>query len=230
MAGTGRISLTAALAVIVAAGLAGCSGSEGATESTTSSPAAQTFDLSKLSRLEDEMPAGFIPYPSQVEKLQHVLVAGVGSVVSYGKPFTVDQPECAVLLNPVRGEAGADSIGVRADGEDRRMIVVKADMPVTVPEKKIPSTGCDRMTYNVPDDDHPYSGTAERIEAPPIDGAQTYALKVTIDGYPPDPEYYYAAILGDRLFINVNARLAPDYPAQPVLPDLLVKAVTAIRG
>ncbi|ODQ90074.1 hypothetical protein BHQ18_11535 [Mycolicibacterium flavescens] len=212
--------------LVVVVPVAGCADSQ--PDSETATPEAQTFDLSKLSQLEDQMPEGFIPYPSEVTKLQHMYVDGVGSVVSNGKPFTVDPPGCAVLLYPVRGQAGADTTGVRADGLERRSIAVGADMPVTVPEP-VPSTGCERMTYTVPDDDHPTSGTAERIEAPAIDGATTYALKITADGYS-DPEYFYTAIVDGRVYVSAEARLAPDYPAQPLMPDLLVKAVAAIRS
>jgi hypothetical protein len=207
--------------------LVGCSGSENKPEQT-STQAAEEFDLSRLSELEDDMPPGFIPNPSEVKKLQHVLVAGVGTVVSYGKPFTVEPPQCQVLLKPVDGQAGADMIGIRADGHEKRTITVGADMPITV-RADIPETGCDRMTYQVPDDRRPTTGTVERITAPTIDGATTLALKITVDGFP-DPEYSYVAIVEDRLFVDVQARLAPDYAAEPLLPDLLVKAVSAIRG
>lgn len=184
-------------------------------------------DLAGLTQLEDDMPQGFVPYPSEVRKLQQIYVAGVGSVVSGGKPFTVAPPECQALLKPVQGEVGADTIGVRADGPQRRGISVGADSPVSVPAE-LPQDGCDRMTYTVPDDDNPRTGTAERIDAPVIDGATTFALKITTDGYT-DPEYFYAAIFDD-VYIHVDAQLAPNFAAQPLLPDLLVKAVSSVRG
>jgi hypothetical protein len=202
--------------------LAGCAGTENQPKQTS------TYDLSKLSELTDDMPPGFNPYPFEVRKLEPVLVPGVGTVVSYGKPFTVEPPECRVLLKSVDAQAGADTAGFRAGGQDKRSISVIADMPVNVPDE-IPATGCDRMTYQVPDDGHPMTGTVERIAAPNIDAAITYGLKVTVDGFP-DPEYFYAAILDNHVYVNVNARLAPDFQAQPLLPDLLTKAVTAIRG
>jgi hypothetical protein len=177
------------------------------------------------------MPPGFIPYPTEPRKLERALVAGLGTVVSYGKPFTVEPAECGVLLKPVDGQEGAGTAGFRADAQDnaqaKRSISVGADMPITVPAK-IPATGCDQMTYTVADDNHPGSGSAERIAAPDIDGATTFALRITVDGFP-DPEYFYAAIIDDRVFVDVQARLAPDFQAQPLLPDLLVKAVAAIR-
>lgn len=224
-----RVIAACSLAICLTIALAGCSSTKDEpTPTPTSTQAKQEYDLSRLSEVEDDMPTGFIPFPAELRKLPHVLVAGVGDVVANGKQFTVDPPHCAVLLKPVDGETGADMIGFRADGLEKRSIGVGADLPVTVPAE-IPTTGCDRMSYAVPDDNYPYVGTAERIAAPDIDGAITMALKITMDGFP-DPEYFYAAILDNRLFVDINARLSPDYPAQPLLPDLLVKAVAAIRG
>jgi len=205
--------------------LAGCAGSTSKPQQTPAS--SESYDLSKLSELEDDMPPGFIPYPSEVEKLPAAYVPGVGAVVSQGKPFTADSGQCQVLLKPVDGQVGAETIGIRADGQKGRMITVGADMPVAVPAE-IPSTGCDRIAYTVPGDRHTSTGTAERIAAPTIDGATTFALTIMMDGFA-DPEYFYAAILDDRIFVDVHARLAPDFAAQPLLPDLLVKAVAAIR-
>jgi hypothetical protein len=42
------------------------------------------------------------------------------------------------------------------------------------------------------------------------------------------PEYYYIAILDSHVYVHVDARVTPGFPAQPFLPDLLTKAVAAI--
>ncbi|MDT5019104.1 MAG: hypothetical protein QOD39_5264 [Mycobacterium sp.] len=224
-----RPIVACSLTISTTVALVGCSGSKDEAEQTsTTTAAAGQFDLSKLSELRDDFPPDFIPGKSEVVKLQHILVAGVGSVVSYGKPYTVDPPQCTDLLKPVAGVAGADTIGMRADGPDGRSISVGADMPVNV-AADIPTTGCERMTYVVPDERRPFSGTVERIDAPTIDGATTLAFKCTVDGVP-DTEYSYAAILGGRVLVKVDARLAQDFQAQPLLPALVVKAVAAIRS
>jgi hypothetical protein len=44
------------------------------------------------------------------------------------------------------------------------------------------------------------------------------------------PEYYYIATLDIHVYVHVDARVTPSFPAQPFLPDLLTKAVAAIRG
>ncbi len=214
--------VASSLAMLSVIAVTGCS------DQPQESPAAEDYDVGRISQVEDAMPEGFVPFPTDVRKLQHQLVPQVGTVVSYGKPFTVEPAQCRPLLKPVDAQAGADSAGFRADGIEKRSIGVGADMPIIVPAA-IPTTGCDRMTYRVEDETHPTSGTVERIAAPEIDGATTLALKITVDGFP-DPDYAYTAIVDDRLYVDVQARLAPDYPAQPMLSDLLVQAVDAVRG
>ena len=148
----------------------------------------------------------------------------VGDTVSYGKPFTVDPPECRPLFKPVEVQGGAEKMGIGAGGPQAPALVVSAVNPVAVPFP-FPSRGCDRMTFHVesavPD------GTAERLAAPNIDGAMTNGLKII---HNEGVEYFYTAILDGRTYVLVMARMAPDFQAEPLLPDLLTKAVTAIRG
>jgi hypothetical protein len=123
---------------------------------------------------------------------------------------------------------GADSYHVRGDELDKRQISIGAENPVAVPAE-IPSAGCDRFTYAVDEDEHPLKGSVERLAAPAIDGATTIALRYDVEGFP-NIEYAYAAILDGRVYVDVQARLAPDFQAEPVLSALLVKAVAAVRG
>jgi hypothetical protein len=210
--------------------LAGCStsGKESENAPPTSADAPVGYELARLAEMKDDFPPDFTPSPFEVAKLDPAYVDQVGAVVSYGKPFTVDPQHCRALLKPVDGRIGADTNGSRVDGPNKQSIAVNADAPVTVPAE-IPATSCDRMTFDVKNDAVRTRGTAERITAPIIDGAVTEALRIHIDGYP-DVEYYYAAIVDDRLYVNVAARLNPSFDAQPLLPDLLVKAVAAVRG
>jgi hypothetical protein len=229
MSGTRRWVLSWPLIFLSAAVLIGCS--EGASTSADTSPTTQAlreYDLSRLSEIQGDFPPGFVPRPAEVRALKPVWRDGVGSAVSSGKPFTVEPPQCKDLLKPVSGEVNSQTIGIRAESADKRGIAVGADLPVSV-TGVLPSSGCDAMTYTVPDDEQPRSGTAQRLTAPAIDGATTLALKVTTNGFL-DPEYFYTAIVDDRLYVDVHARLAPEFEAQPVLSGLLVKAVAAVRG
>jgi hypothetical protein len=226
MVRTRRIAALLVTAVV----LSGCSSSTTGPAKTPTSSVEESagYDLSRLAEVKDDFPPDFTPSPFEVAKLDPAYVDQVGAVVSYGKPFTVDPQQCRALLKPVDGRIGADTNGSRVDGPNKQSIAVNADAPVTVPAE-IPATNCDRMTFDVKNDAVRTRGTAERITAPIIDGAVTEALQIQIDGYP-DAEYYYAAIVDNRLYVNVAARLNPSFDAQPLLPDLLVKAVAAVRG
>jgi hypothetical protein len=226
MVRTRRIAALLVTAVV----LSGCSSSTTGPAKTPTSSVEESagYDLSRLAEVKDDFPPDFTPSPFEVAKLDPAYVDQVGAVVSYGKPFTVDPQQCRALLKPVDGRIGADTNGSRVDGPNKQSIAVNADAPVTVPAE-IPATNCDRMTFDVKNDAVRTRGTAERITAPIIDGAVTEALQIQIDGYP-DVEYYYAAIVDNRLYVNVAARLNPSFDAQPRLPDLLVKAVAAVRG
>ena len=187
------------------------------------------FDVSPIARLRDAMPPGFVPTPpSGVTELTPALAANVGSVVSYGQPFIVEPAGCRPLLQQVRASAGALSQRTRGDEVDKRAISIGAVTPVDVPDP-IPASGCERMTYDVDQDEHPLRGTVERLQAPAIDGAVTISLRNVVESYP-NVEYSYAAIVDGELYVNIDARLAADFPTESVLGDLLVKAVAAVRG
>jgi hypothetical protein len=211
--------------------LAGCS-------STTTSPPAhrptnapaadvKPFDLSRLSEFNRALPPDFVTDPAQVTKTKPEFVDSVGELVTFSGPVTVDPPQCRSMLKPVAGQADASSIGIRGDGLGNQAIAVNADDPVVASE--FPVSGCDRVTFKVDNHSVPTQGTFERIEAPAIDGATVIALKVT---YEPtqNVDYAYAAIVDGHAFVLVQGRLGPDYPAQTLLSDLLVKAVATLRG
>jgi Domain of unknown function (DUF5642) len=204
------------LALTVTVALAGCSPSG-------STAASGHADLARLVALEHDFPPGFSVHAGEVKQARAQAVDQVGTTVSYGKSFSVDPPQCRALLKPVDGTVGGNFLGLRGDGPDEQTIYVGADDQVTVPAR-IPAKGCDRMTFDV--DSALPSGTANRIAAPKIAGVTTVAFTVQ---YTP-PEYYYIAILDNHVYVHVDARVSPSFHAQPFLPDLLVKAVAAIRG
>ncbi|MEO3758223.1 hypothetical protein ABGB19_08060 [Mycobacterium sp. B14F4] len=120
------------LAAFVAALPAGCSTPEhGSAPTSETTAAAEGIELSRLSELRDDMPPGFVPFDAEVKKLHHAYVASVGSVVSKGKAYWVDPPQCSTLLKPVNGVAGSDSIGFLADGPQDQSIGVGAYAPLT---------------------------------------------------------------------------------------------------
>lgn len=217
------VSLVTVLGAIVASSSCSTSGRDSATTVPSTSPSA-TLNLSRLAELSDDFQPGFTPEPSSGPKAVTPQDAHlISDTVSYGKPLTVDPPECRPLFKPVEAQAGAEKAGIGAGGPQPPALVVSAVNPVAVPVA-LPIRGCDRMTFvvagAVPD------GTAERLTAPHIDGATTNGVKVFYDG---GVEYFYTAILDGRTYVEVWGRVGPDFQAEPVLPDLLTKAVAAIR-
>lgn len=216
-------SLVTVIGAIFALSSCSASGSDTATTAPSTSPSS-TVDLSRLAEVSDDFPPGFTPQPpSGPKKVTAQDAQLISETVSYGKPLTVTPPECRPLFKPVEARTGAEKMGVGAGGPQPPSLVVSAVDPVAVPVA-LPTQGCDRMTFvvagAVPD------GTAERLAAPHIDGATTNGLKVFYDG---GVEYFYTAILDGRTYVEVWARVGPDFQAEPVLPDLLTKAVAAIR-
>jgi hypothetical protein len=195
---------------------------------TTATPVERgDINIARLNVIRGAFPADFPPGPPREPTKEASAYAHlVGGAVSFGKPFTVDPPQCRALLDPVDGQAGAESMLVGAQGPAEQVISVIVSNPVTVPAG-LPSTGCERLSFHVENDVN--YGTAARLAAPNIDGAVTSAIKV-IPEKSEFVEFNYIAILDGRVFIEVVARVHPNFQAEPLLPDLLSKGVAAIRG
>lgn len=217
----------ASVLVVLAASLAGCSPTETATSgSPVEAPSASPplVDLARLAELQDDFPPGLTPELAEPSKVGSRWAYLVGDTVSSGKPFSVDPPACRALLDPVIAGGDADKAGIGAGGPQPPALSVGVTTPVSVPVV-LPSTDCDRMTFEV--EGALPGGTVERLTAPNIDSATTYGLKVSYDE---GAEYFYIAILDGRTYVVVRARMNPDFQPEPLLPDLLTKAVSAIRG
>lgn len=215
-----------ALVLVAGLSLTGCSPSQTGPENAPVQPSAahsDEIDLARLSQLADDFPPGLKPEPLPgPSKVGAQYEDQVGDTVSYGKPLSVEPPECRALLKPVTARPGAETMGIGAGGPQPPALVVGADAPVEVPTP-LPSKGCDRMTFvaegALPD------GSVERLPAPDIEDAIAYGLKVIYDT---GVEYFYIAILDGSTYVVVRARMTPDFQPEPLLPDLLKKAVTAI--
>jgi hypothetical protein len=223
--------------------LAGCTPTTKAPEPTTtaassatpSAAATRKVDLQKLNGIKADFPPGFpVNGLSGVSTNDAQRAAGVGDFVSYGKSLSVEPAACRVLLNPVEARANADWIAVTSSqSAEGPFVAVEVDDPV-VESAVVPVTGCDQFRFTVagalPD------GTAQRLAAPSFEDAISYAVKVDYDVTNPRAtkpilvEYFYTAILDGRTLVNVWARVPTDFAAEPALPDLLTKAVHAIRG
>lgn len=224
------VALRGAVAMCAALALAGCSSPPGTKAASTSAPRndIREYDLARLGDIAKDLPAGFVPSPFEVAELDPAYVDAIGDLIAYGRPLTVVPARCRSLLKPVDGQRGASTNGTRAAGPDGQAIVVNATAPVTVLDGA-PKTECDRITFDVEDDAVRTRGTAERITVPSIEGASTEALKIVFDDRT-ELEYHYGAIVDDRLYVDVAARLPPNSNVERLLPELLVKAVAAVRA
>ena len=70
----------------------------------------------------------------------------------------------------------------------------------------------------------------ERIPAPDIAGATTTGARLTVADPQEDPDYLYTAALDDRTSIVVMGSADTALDPQRLMADLLVKAVSAVRG
>ena len=226
----------------VGVALAGCSSppSPSPTENTIapspqSAAATRKVDLSRLGEIRNAFPSG---YPANTDSGPRIRDAqaseSVGDLVSYGEPLTVAPESCRALLKPVEAKASTDWASVTSTtGPVDPFIALSVYDPVSMPVA-LPTSGCDRFTFVVEGGGVP-DGRAERLTAPIFEGAVTYALKVVflVDNSSvevPLVEYFYTAILDGRTFVNLWARVRSDFLAEPALPDLLKKAVAALRG
>jgi hypothetical protein len=221
------------LVMCVGLALAGCTGSPSETGMSTESPpppsaaAERNVDLTRLAAIGDAFPPGYPAGPLYGPRTRDAQASrAVGDHISYDEAFTVEPDSCRTLLDPVKATEGAETAAVSSEtGPTDPFISVSVDDPVVVPTA-IPDSGCDRFSFAVegaiPD------GTVERLRPPSIDGATTYAMKIMFTA--PEVEYVYNAILDGRTFVTLWARVPSDFSPEPVLPDLLTKAVTSLRG
>jgi Domain of unknown function (DUF5642) len=202
---------------------------------TTSSAISNSgVDLERLGEIASAFPPGYPANPSLgFGKVDAAQVPSVGDLVAYGKPLTAAPDACKVLLSPVKVYDGADSASITSvdDVMDPFVSVTVTDS-ASIPVM-IPVAGCDQFRFTVagalPD------GTVRRLAAPSFDDAISYAIRVDFDRTNPNAtrplpvEYFYIAILDGRTFVKLWARAPADFAAEPVLPDLLTKAVQSIR-
>ena len=207
----------------------------GCGSSTPAPERPERIDLSRLGEIAQAFPPD---YPanavSGVRELDAQRAGGVGDFYSHGKPLETDPEPCRTLLHPVLARAGEQWAAVNhSAGPEGPFISVEADDAIGVPIA-IPESGCEDFTFTA-DRAFP-GGTVEQLPAPALEAATAYALEVHFDvtnpgsAEPPIVDYLYVAILGGSTLVTVWARVPTDFADQPALPDLLTKAVAALRS
>ncbi len=70
----------------------------------------------------------------------------------------------------------------------------------------------------------------ERIAAPAVGGVRTTGVRLTVADSADDPDYLFTAALDDSTSVVVMGSADQQLDPQRLMSDLLVKAVSAVRG
>jgi hypothetical protein len=184
------------------------------------------YDVSKLSRLQDEFPSGF----------RHIRATPVRSLgpgadsffnIGFGDVVTIDPPNCQSVLQPVRPPRAAQFIVVSGFGAGVLMVgAVKSGEPlagITAP------AGCDRVALTRKKAGREYDSTVTRVPSPAIEGVTTTgAMDKGVRGG--TTSYIFAGSLSNTVAVVVEGLLPRDPQAEDTLRELLSKAVNAIRA
>jgi hypothetical protein len=210
----------------VTAALAGCG--HAAQQKPTASPSssnAPAYDISRVDNVKNDFPPGFTvdAHPSRTLD-QHDIDSPDTD------PFagaTVDPPQCRPAIIPRNANplVSTQAAGVSGHGDRGEIDVAALRSPQPVSASQ-PPAGCDRVTISGSPE---VSGIAERVPAPNIDGVTTTGVKVSATGEE-DAEYLFTAALNDQTTVIVTGTADAELNPQQLMSDLLVKAVSAVRG
>jgi Domain of unknown function (DUF5642) len=216
-----RTYLAVALAVIV---LPGCARSVDGTP-VAAGGASSNYDISRLSKLENEFPPGF-------DRTQTMPVATLGpaadtfSTLGVGEIIAINPPNCQSLVQPVRAPRDAQFTLVGGIGKGAIMVsAVKSPEPLA---KTIPSAGCQHATVVRKIVRRQYKSKVTRLPGPSIDGVTTTG-SMDVAAVGGARSYVFAGFLGDRIAVVAQGLLPGNPQADEILGEMLVKAVDAIR-
>jgi Domain of unknown function (DUF5642) len=213
--------------------LAGCARSVDGTPVLPSSgakssraQAAKDYDISRLSKLESDFPPGF----NQVQALPVTTLGPAAdsfSSVGIGQVVTVDPPQCASLLQPVR--ARRDAKFTMVGGVGNGAIMVGAVKSFDALPKMTVQPGCSHVAVTRTMSRRRFQSTVTRLPGPSIDGVKTTgAMDVSVKGG--GESYVFTGFLSDKVAVAVQGLLPGNPHADDVLKDMLVKAVDVIRA
>ncbi|WP_235653626.1 DUF5642 family protein [Mycolicibacter icosiumassiliensis] len=194
--------------------------------SPASSPPPAPYDISRVDAVSGDFPQGFAPQAHPAKTLGQADIDG--SAVAAFTSAQVDPPQCRSVVIPPYADptVGTEAAGVIGQGDQGNMYVVALRSPnpvATVPDP----AGCDRISLSGSSE---ATGTVERIPAPAIDGVTTTGVKLSVSDPEEDPDYLYTAALDDRTSVVVMGSADEQLDPQRLMSDLLVKAVSAVRG
>ncbi len=223
--------LLAALGVTTA--LAGCDTSaqvSPAGPAAVPPPAGQSspepYDISRVGAVVDDFPQGFSPQAHPAKTLGPADLGGSAVAAFTGAQF--DPPQCRSVVIPPYADptVGTEAVGVIGQGDQGSMYVVALRSPHPVAAEPDPA-GCDRISLSGSPE---ATGTVERIAAPAVGGVRTTGVKLTVMDSAEGPDYLFTAALDDSTSVVVMGSADQQLDPQRLMSDLLVKAVSAVRG
>ncbi|ORA32290.1 hypothetical protein BST13_22745 [Mycobacterium aquaticum] len=185
------------------------------------------YDINRLADVKDAFPQGITPNVIPARTSGDIDTVKIGLVVG-PTLISVDPPQCEPVLQPVRQSGGAIMTALDTPGRDGPHVVVGASQSDHLSPVELPQTGCEHISYSV-EGEH---GTVDRLVPPTIDHAKTFAFRTqyTYDYGTSGTRHFYSALIDDNIYITVRGQLDSDVESEQALPELLVKAVAAVRG
>ena len=213
--------------------LAGCSPGARTPSALTSTEADIQADIAKVS----EVKSSFGPEFKVTDVSERAIDPKVLSGRKLPEGLTFDPANCAkAALGPdMPPDVQGNMAAVSAEGNGNRYVVIGVETSKPVPFND-PGKGCAKVAFFGPQ----LRGAIETIDAPRIDGTHTSAihrvLQAVYGAAARTGELYdYTAQFGAyQVIVIANPLVIPDQPVAKVdtqrARDLLVKAVTAVRG
>jgi Domain of unknown function (DUF5642) len=182
------------------------------------------YDISRIANVANDFPPGFTVAPGRHTVVTQQMVDSLAGLAGGLKP-AVDPPQCtpATQGNVV---VGTQMQSVSADGPQHVAVMATQTAQVN-PASSVP-TGCEHVSLTMNDGSASH-GTEDTVTSPTITGIPTYGFKIHWESAPitgePKDIYKYDAVLSDKTVVGVQGESDPQ-----LLQDLLIKAVSAIRG
>ena len=223
------LAIVVVVVIVVVNGSRSSTSSHGGTQSAPAEPPGG-YDISRIAALANDFPPGYTVTPIPRTVLTQKMVDDANGFVGAGKPL-FDPPQCAMQHrgNLVEGAVmqgvtahGPTGLPGRALPQFVMVLATHTEQPIHASK---PAPGCDHVSVTMDG----ANGTDERVSGPtitgvPTEGVKTHWVSAPITGQPEDT-YIYIALLSNKTLIQVTGKNDPQ-----LLQDLLVKAVSAIRG
>lgn len=206
--------------------LVGCSPGANSTQSTTG-------DIAKITDVKSSFGPEF--------KITNVAPRAIDQQFFAARKLpeglTFDPANCAKAAIGPEMPAGVEGnmAAVSAEGNGNRFVAIAVETSKELPRND-PGKECAKVGFSGAQ----LRGAIEVIDAPPIDGVHTQAvrrvLQAMVDGAPRTGELYdYSAQFGDyQVIVIANPLVTPGQPVAKVdtqrARDLLVRAVASVRG